>query len=158
MKRIFGLVILAAGWQALALGLRSPMLSAPSAVIAAGWRMTLDGEMARNVGVSLAEIAMGFLLAGCFGLVAAVWIYQNKSVDEILTPMIDTVRNIPALMLMPVIVLLKERVEVVRIRFCEVGDGAHGAEDKTELLHAHRQGEGCGVVDCLCHWHLLVSR
>lgn len=106
MKRIIGLFILAGAWEALVTVAHSPMLVSLPRVAVAFWTMTASGEMATDILTSLQEITLGFALAGGFGLVAAVCIYQNKTVDEILTPMIDTVRNIPALMLMPAIVLL----------------------------------------------------
>ncbi len=106
MKRIVGLFILALLWQALVYAFHSPMLVGLPRVAMAFWNMTVSGEMATDILTSLQEISIGFALAGVFGLVAAVWTYEHKTIDEVFTPMIDTVRNIPALMLMPVIVLL----------------------------------------------------
>lgn len=61
--------LIVAGWQAVSsLGLASPaLLPSPASVLEAGWRLTLTGELPRNVGVSFLRAMAGLLVGGAIG-------------------------------------------------------------------------------------------
>ncbi|RWD59800.1 MAG: ABC transporter permease, partial [Mesorhizobium sp.] len=58
-----------AGWEAAARAGLIPanVLPAPSAVAEAFWRLTLSGELVRNIGVSTLRALSGFAIGGSIG-------------------------------------------------------------------------------------------
>lgn len=100
---VMGLV----GWQlAVQAGTISPsVLPAPSEVLAAGWRLTLSGELVENIRISFQRAAIGFLIGGSlaftFGLLNGV----SKLGERLTDTTIQMIRNIPNLALIPLVIL-----------------------------------------------------
>jgi sulfonate transport system permease protein len=80
-------------------------LPAPSAVLAAGWQLTLTGELPRNLAISFWRAAAGFAIGG--GLAFAFGLLNGLSrIGERLTDTsIQMLRNIPHLALIPLVIL-----------------------------------------------------
>jgi len=83
----------------------SNFLPAPSAILAAGYRLTLNGELPTNIAVSFQRAATGFLIGGtlafAFGLANGLSKISEKLVDSTL----QMIRNIPNLALIPLVIL-----------------------------------------------------
>ena len=94
-------------WQASAsLGwLPDSVLPSPAAVVAAGWRLTLTGELPRNIEVSflraIAGLAVGGGIGFAFGLANGLWTVSERLSDSTL----QMIRNIPHLALIPLVIL-----------------------------------------------------
>jgi sulfonate transport system permease protein len=99
-----GLIVV---WQLLSqVGLISTrILPAPSDVVAAAVRLTLSGELLRNVGISLYRALAGFLIGGSIGLSLGVLNGLSRSAENLLDSSLQMIRNIPHLALIPLVIL-----------------------------------------------------
>lgn len=94
-------------WQVFAsLGtISSAVLPAPSAVLAAGWRLLLNGDLINNIAISFQRAAIGFAIGGSlafsFGLLNGV----SKLGERLTDTTIQMIRNIPNLALIPLVIL-----------------------------------------------------
>ena len=94
-------------WQILsATGLlSSQVLPSPLETLRAAWRLTASGELWTHVSVStlraLAGLAVGGGLGLALGLITGTW----RSAETLLDSTIQMVRNIPALALIPLVIL-----------------------------------------------------
>jgi len=94
-------------WQVLSrLGYIKPtVLPAPSEVLAAAWRLTLNGQLPENIAVSFRRAISGFLLGGTlafgFGMLNGLSTLSERLTDTT----IQMVRNIPNLALIPLVIL-----------------------------------------------------
>jgi sulfonate transport system permease protein len=94
-------------WQAACVSGYVPgrVLPAPTEVAAAGWKLLLSGELARNIWVSFWRAGVGFAIGGgigfAFGLANGLSQLSNKLTDTTL----QMVRNIPHLALIPLVIL-----------------------------------------------------
>ena len=100
-------VLIIAVWQALSVaGVVPPrVLPAPSAVIAAGWRLTLSGELPRNMWVSLCRALMGLAIGGGLGFALGLTNGLSRRAENISDSTVQMVRNIPHLALIPLVIL-----------------------------------------------------
>ena len=81
------------------------VLPAPSDVLAAAWRLTLNGELLANIAVSAKRAAIGFAIGGslafAFGLLNGV----SKIGEKLTDTTFQMVRNIPNLAMVPLVIL-----------------------------------------------------
>jgi sulfonate transport system permease protein len=100
----FGLIVF---WQAASSAgvLSDNVLPSPFAVLAAGWRLTLTGELPRNVEVSFLRAMAGLVVGGgigfALGLANGLSTLSNGLTDSTL----QMIRNIPHLALIPLVIL-----------------------------------------------------
>jgi sulfonate transport system permease protein len=99
-----GLVAL---WQAAAsLGwLSTRVLPAPSEVVKAAWALALSGELWTHVKVSAGRALAGLAMGGGLGLALGLLTGSVKFFETLLDSTIQMVRNIPALALIPLVIL-----------------------------------------------------
>ena len=100
-------LVLIATWQtASALGwLSSRVLPAPIDVVAAGWRLSASGELWTHVQVSAGRALAGLAIGGGLGLLLGLLTGSVKFFETLLDSTIQMVRNIPALALIPLVIL-----------------------------------------------------
>jgi sulfonate transport system permease protein len=100
-------VALVVAWQALSsLGWISPaILPAPVAVVGAAWRLTLSGDLARNVEVSFARAFAGLLIGGSFGFAFGLANGLSKLSERLTDSTFQMIRTIPHLALIPLIIM-----------------------------------------------------
>ncbi|MFT4191086.1 MAG: aliphatic sulfonate ABC transporter permease SsuC [Comamonas sp.] len=98
---------LIAGWQlASSLGwLSSRVLPAPVDVVAAAWTLTESGELWTHVKVSAGRALLGLAIGGGLGLVLGLLTGSVRFFETLLDSTIQMVRNIPALALIPLVIL-----------------------------------------------------
>jgi sulfonate transport system permease protein len=98
---------LIAVWQLLSqIGLISTrILPAPTQVVEAAIRLTLSGELVRNVGISLYRALAGFLIGGSIGLSLGVLNGLSRPAEQLLDSSLQMIRNIPHLALIPLVIL-----------------------------------------------------
>lgn len=96
-----------AGWQfASQFGLLSTrILPEPWAVMKAFWFLALSGEMARNVAASTWRALVGFAIGGGLGLLLGLLTGTFRIAETLLDSTLQMVRNIPALALIPLVIL-----------------------------------------------------
>lgn len=99
-----GLVTL---WQvASALGwLSTRVLPAPLEVIKAAWTLALSGELWTHVKVSAGRALAGLAIGGGLGLVLGLLTGSVRLFETLLDSTIQMIRNIPALALIPLVIL-----------------------------------------------------
>ncbi len=94
-------------WQiASSLGwLSTRVLPAPLEVITAFWTLTASGELWTHVQVSAARALSGLAVGGGLGLVLGLLTGSSRLAETLLDSTIQMVRNIPALALIPLVIL-----------------------------------------------------
>jgi len=99
-----GLVV---AWQiASSLGwLSTRVLPAPVDVVKAAWRLTASGELWTHVRVSAARALTGLAIGGGLGLALGLLTGSVKVAETLLDSTLQMVRNIPALALIPLVIL-----------------------------------------------------
>ncbi|MDM0020159.1 aliphatic sulfonate ABC transporter permease SsuC [Variovorax saccharolyticus] len=99
-----GLIVV---WQiASSLGwLSTRVLPAPVDVVKAAWRLAASGELWTHVKVSAARALTGLAIGGGLGLVLGLLTGSVKVAETLLDSTLQMVRNIPALALIPLVIL-----------------------------------------------------
>jgi sulfonate transport system permease protein len=85
--------------------LSTRVLPAPSAVARAAWELSASGELWRHLGVSTSRALAGFAIGGglglALGLLTGSWRFAETALDTTL----QMLRNVPALALIPLVIL-----------------------------------------------------
>jgi sulfonate transport system permease protein len=94
-------------WQASSsLGwLPARVLPAPTAVLSAGWRLTADGTLVENLGVSFARAIAGLLIGGGIGFALGLITGLSRLGEKALDPTLQMIRNVPHLALIPLVIV-----------------------------------------------------
>lgn len=87
------------GWLA------SRVLPAPDAVLQAFWSLLLSGELGHHVAVSTGRALGGLALGGGVGLVLGLLTGTLRPLETLLDTSLQMLRNIPALALIPLVIL-----------------------------------------------------
>lgn len=101
-------VVLVVGvWQAFVdlRGIPPIYLPAPTAIAAALVRMTVDGTLAYDLGVTLLRIMAGFLLAAAAGIFIGVIMGMSRIVARIADPWIAALYPLPKIALIPLLII-----------------------------------------------------
>jgi len=94
-------------WQAASsLGLLADsVLPSPLAVLAAGWRLTLSGELPRNIEISFLRAIAGLAVGGGIGFSLGLANALSKIPDKLTDSTLQMIRNVPHLALIPLVIL-----------------------------------------------------
>ena len=85
--------------------LESRILPAPTAVISAFWSLLASGELVEHVQVSAGRALLGLLVGGGLGLLLGLLNGSSKTASTLLDTTLQMIRNIPALALIPLVIL-----------------------------------------------------
>lgn len=85
--------------------LESRVLPAPSAVVSAFWTLLVSGELWQHVKVSAGRALLGLLVGGGLGLFLGLLNGSSKIASNLLDTTLQMIRNIPALALIPLVIL-----------------------------------------------------
>ena len=85
--------------------LSTRVLPAPLEVITAAWTLTTSGELWTHVRVSAGRALSGLAVGGGLGLVLGLLTGSSRIAETLLDSSIQMVRNIPALALIPLVIL-----------------------------------------------------
>jgi ABC-type nitrate/sulfonate/bicarbonate transport system permease component len=101
-------VLLLLAWEALVrLGwLDARFFPAPSRIVAAGVGLVRNGELARDVAISLQRIFLGFLLGAVPGVVLGIAMGLSRWVRAFLNPVVAATYPIPKSAVMPLVLLV----------------------------------------------------
>jgi len=94
-------------WQAAASfgWLSTRVLPAPVDVLKAAWSLTVSGELWVHVKVSASRALLGLAIGGGLGLALGLLTGSSKLAETLLDSTVQMVRNIPALALIPLVIL-----------------------------------------------------
>ncbi|WP_168397395.1 aliphatic sulfonate ABC transporter permease SsuC [Acinetobacter indicus] len=100
-------LLLIAFWQlASSTGLlESRILPAPTTVVSAFWGLLVSGELWQHVQVSAGRALLGLLIGGGLGLLLGLLNGSSKTASTLLDTTLQMIRNIPALALIPLVIL-----------------------------------------------------
>lgn len=85
--------------------LQSRVLPAPTAVVTAFWHLLISGELWHHVKVSAGRAILGLLIGGGLGLLLGLLNGSSKVASTLLDTTLQMIRNIPALALIPLVIL-----------------------------------------------------
>jgi sulfonate transport system permease protein len=116
-------VAVIAAWQfASQFGMLSTrVLPEPWAVVKAFWALALSGEMARHVATSTWRALVGFAIGGGLGLLLGLLTGTFRIAETLLDSTLQMVRNIPALALIPLVILWFGIDETAKLFLVAVG-------------------------------------
>lgn len=83
----------------------SAVLPAPSAVLAAFWRLLLSGELVHNIWTSTWRAFAGFAIGGVIGFALGIANGASRLSRDVTDTTLQIVRNIPHLALIPLVIL-----------------------------------------------------
>jgi sulfonate transport system permease protein len=86
-------------------GLSARVLPEPLAVLKAAWTLAVSGELWANVKVSAARAFFGFAMGGGIGFVLGLATGLFKPAEIALDSTVQMIRNIPALAMIPLLIL-----------------------------------------------------
>ncbi|MHA3055921.1 aliphatic sulfonate ABC transporter permease SsuC [Acinetobacter sp. ANC 4633] len=96
---IFWQVASVTGW------LESRILPAPTAVLRAFWSLLISGELWHHVKISAGRALLGLLVGGGLGLLLGLLNGSSRIASNLLDTTLQMIRNIPALALIPLVIL-----------------------------------------------------
>jgi NitT/TauT family transport system permease protein len=94
-------------WQgAVAAGLANPaFVSTPASVVQSLWHLFRDGGVVPDLGTTLLEIMIAFVLSVVFGIASAVVLDRNDWLNRIVSPFLTAFNSMPRIALGPLFVL-----------------------------------------------------
>jgi len=100
-------VLILIAWECAARsgGLSSRVLPEPLAVVKAAWSLAQSGDLWANVKVSAWRALVGFAIGGGIGFVLGLATGLFKSAEIALDSTVQMIRNIPALAMIPLVIL-----------------------------------------------------
>ena len=115
--------LLLLGWEAASrLGLiPASAMPSPSAVLAAGWRLTLTGELPANMWISFLRAATGFVIGGSLAFALGLLNGVSRIGERLTDTTIQMLRNVPNLALIPLVILWFGIADTARIFLVALG-------------------------------------
>jgi sulfonate transport system permease protein len=103
VRRAIGPVVLVATWQLLCTAevVDKVMLASPSEVLRAGRELAASGDLQSNLAISLQRVAIGLAIGTTIGLLLALAAGLSKLGEDLLDPVVQIVRAVPILGLVP---------------------------------------------------------
>lgn len=101
--------------------LEKQILPAPSSVIVAFWHLLLSGELFVHVQISAGRALLGLLIGGGLGLALGLLNGTSKFAANLLDSTLQMIRNIPALALIPLVILWFGIDETAKLFLIAVG-------------------------------------
>lgn len=101
--------------------LQSGVLPAPSSVVSAFWHLLISGELWQHVKVSAGRALLGLLVGGGLGLVLGLLNGSSRVASTLLDTTLQMIRNIPALALIPLVILWFGIDETAKLFLVAVG-------------------------------------
>jgi sulfonate transport system permease protein len=100
-------ILLLAVWQAACTFgmLSSAVLPSPLAVADAAWRLTLSGELPRNVEISFLRAIAGLVVGGGIGFVLGLANGLSDLSERLTDSTVQMIRNVPHLAMIPLVIL-----------------------------------------------------
>lgn len=84
-------------WQLAAVAVNKPLLPAPTLVLSSLWNDLTGGSLLYHLGITLARVAVSFLIAMALGTALGIAMGRYRDVDAALDSLLVLALNIPAL-------------------------------------------------------------
>lgn len=84
-------------WQLAAMAVNKPLLPAPTVVLSSLWNDLTEGSLLYHLGITLARVAVSFLIAMVLGTALGIVMGRYRDVDAALDSLLVLALNIPAL-------------------------------------------------------------
>lgn len=84
-------------WQLAAMAVNKPLLPAPTVVLTTLWNDLTEGSLLYHLGITLARVAVSFLIAMALGTALGIVMGRYRDVDAALDSLLVLALNIPAL-------------------------------------------------------------
>jgi ABC-type nitrate/sulfonate/bicarbonate transport system permease component len=112
-------------WEVAAASGTMPSLSFPrmSDVLAAWWRLTLSGELPRELGDSLCRMFAGYVIGGSLGVLLGLLMGYFRVFYNLLEPITEVLRPIPSPAYLPIVILflgIDDEMKVFMIAFASL--------------------------------------
>ncbi|XHR29230.1 MAG: ABC transporter permease [Chthoniobacteraceae bacterium] len=122
-KTFAGPLLLLLAWKIAADAHIAPdsLLVPPEKVVESAIDLVKSDILVDNLLVSLSRVAKGFLVGSSLGLLIGILIGVSKGADEFLSPLLRTVRQVPLLGWMPLIILWFGIGELSKVVFIAIG-------------------------------------
>jgi NitT/TauT family transport system permease protein len=98
-SRLLSLLILVAAWYAGSEMAGQRMLPGPQTVALALWDEAQSGALWFNLGVTLARVAVSFVIAMAIGTAFGLWMGRSRLADNFIDPWLVALLNLPALVI-----------------------------------------------------------
>ena len=85
--------------------LAESVLPSPASVLAAGWHLTLSGDLPRNIEISFLRAITGLAIGGGIGFAFGLANGLSKISDRLTDSTLQMIRNVPHLALIPLVIL-----------------------------------------------------
>ncbi|HCQ9566705.1 TPA: ABC transporter permease subunit, partial [Acinetobacter baumannii] len=119
---IFPIVLLVVWQIASSSGLlENRILPAPTAVVSAFWHLLISGELWQHVKVSAGRALLGLFIGGGLGLLLGLLNGSSRFASTLLDTTLQMIRNIPALALIPLVILWFGIDETAKLFLVAVG-------------------------------------
>jgi sulfonate transport system permease protein len=115
------LLLLVWEWSAVSGWLSSRVLPEPLAVLRAAWNLAASGELWGHLKTSTWRAASAFLVGGGLGLLLGLLTGTFRTAETLLDTTLQMVRNIPALALIPLVILWFGIDEMAKLFLVSVG-------------------------------------
>ncbi len=159
---IVPLAILAV-WQGLSMIGFIPVrvLPAPTEVVAAGWKLLLNGELVTNIWVSFWRAIVGFAIGGGIGFLLGLANGLSRRSERLLDSTLQMVRNVPHLALIPLVILWFGIDETAKIFLVALGvffpiyiNTLHGIRTVDSQLV--EMGKTYGMTPATLFWRVIL--
>lgn len=123
VRRLVVPVLLLVVWQVLASYgiINRRFSSSPVDIVAALWRLTLNGQLFDSLGISLMRAFLGLALGGSLGLLAGLVAGLSRLGEDAIDSTIQAIRTLPFLGLVPLFILWFGLGELPRILLVALG-------------------------------------
>jgi NitT/TauT family transport system permease protein len=105
--RVLIVVVFVGAWQAI--GTRSPVerltFSTPESVLTTLGRWTNDAAFWRDLGITLTEAVLGYLMGVVSGVVLAAVVFSSTTIEQFLRPFVAVFNALPKVVLAPLFLL-----------------------------------------------------
>jgi sulfonate transport system permease protein len=122
-QRAVSPIAVLAVWQAIARAgvLPEDKLPAPGAVLAAGWRLALDGSLAEQLAASLTRAGVGLAIGGALALILGAVAGLIRLGDDAIDPPVQMARMLPHLALVPLLIVWVGIGESMKVTLVALG-------------------------------------
>ena len=122
-QRILSPVAILGVWEAIPRAglLPEDKLPAPSAVLRAGWTLTLDGALGTQLAASLTRVGIGLAIGGILALTLGAVAGLIRLGDDLVDPPVQAARMLPHLALVPLLIVWVGIGEEMKITLVALG-------------------------------------
>jgi sulfonate transport system permease protein len=96
-------------------------LPSPGQVWSTAWQLAEDGELSRHVLASVGRVLAGFSIGAAVAMILGTAVGLSRTVEAIIDPTLQTVRNVPSLAWVPFLLLWMGIDEAPKITLIAIG-------------------------------------